>query len=58
MKNVLDQEQMKSLKVKTSGNIDRMLQFLYQVIGSPGEEKNVVTNEANDFFFTTKFYMK
>ena len=46
MKNILlDQEQMKSLKVKTSGNVCRMLQFIYQVIGSPEEKKYVLSNE-------------
>lgn len=40
----ITKEQMGSLQTKTAGNISRMLDFLYQVIGSPEEKKGVVHN--------------
>lgn len=41
----ITKEQMNSLQTKVSGNVSRMLQFLYQVIGEPNAKRNTVTNE-------------
>jgi len=36
---------MESLQQKTRGNIDRMLAFLYQIIGYPNDKKYVLTTD-------------
>jgi len=36
---------MESLQLKTRGNVDRMLQFLYQIIGYPDAKKHYLTSE-------------
>jgi hypothetical protein len=35
----ITKEQMHALQVKTKGNVDRLLQFLYQIIGYPEDKK-------------------
>ena len=42
---IISKEQMKSLQTKTRGNVDRMLQFLYQIIGYPEDKKYVLSKE-------------
>lgn len=39
----ITKEQMESLQTKTRGNVDRMLQFLYQIIGYPDDKKYVLS---------------
>jgi len=42
---IITEEQMNSLQIKIRGNVDRMLQFLYQIIGYPEDKKYVLTPE-------------
>ncbi|MBI3639695.1 MAG: hypothetical protein HY223_05200 [Thaumarchaeota archaeon] len=39
----ITKEQMKALQEKTRGNVDRLLEFLYQIIGYPEDKKYVLT---------------
>jgi len=39
----ITKEQMSALQVKTNGNVDRLLEFLYQIIGYPEDKKYVIT---------------
>lgn len=40
----ITKEQMKALQEKTSGNVARLLDFLYQIIGNPDDKKYVLHN--------------
>lgn len=43
----ITKEQMKTLQEKTRGNVDRLLVFLYQIIGYPEDKKYVLHNNVH-----------